>query len=182
MENNEIAAIFEEISNLMKILQDNPKWGFKAGAYDRAKRSLESHPERLEDIARDPHRQLTDIPGVGADLAKKIAEIIETGQSSYHQEQLAKIPRSLLDLLQLQTVGPQKVRLFHKELNVRSVDDLEAAAQAGRLPDLPGMSVKSEENILKAIEVYRRAAGRFHLDRATEAAEVLTAWLHDSKA
>jgi DNA polymerase (family 10) len=182
MENREIAVLFEEISNLMKILQDDPKWPFKAAAYDRAKRSIEAYPERLEDIARDPHRQLTDIPGVGADLAKKIAEIIETGQSSYHQEQLAKIPRSLLDLLQLHTVGPQKVRLFHKELNVRSVDDLEAAAQAGRLRDLPGMSVKSEENILKAIEVYRRAAGRFHLDTATEAAEVLTAWLHDSKA
>jgi DNA polymerase (family 10) len=182
MENREIAALFEEISNLMKILQDDPKWTFKAAAYDRAKRSIEGYPERLEDIARDPKRKLTDIPGIGVDLAKKIAEIIETGQSSFHQEQLAKIPRSLLDLLQLQTVGPQKVRLFHKELNVRSVDDLAAAAQAGRLRDLPGMSVKSEENILKAIEVFRRAAGRFRLDTATEAAEVLTAWLRDSEA
>ena len=112
MENREIAAVFEEISNLMKILQDDPKWTFKAAAYDRAKRSIESYPERLEDIARDPSRKLTDIPGIGADLAKKIAELVETGQSSYHQEQLAKVPRSLLDLLQLQTVGPQKVRLF----------------------------------------------------------------------
>jgi DNA polymerase (family 10) len=182
MENREIAALFEEISNLIKILQDDPKWTFKAAAYDRAKRSIEGYPERLEDIARDPKRKLTDIPGIGVDLAKKIAEIIETGQSSFHQEQLAKIPRSLLDLLQLQTVGPQKVRLFHKELNVRSVDDLAAAAQAGRLRDLPGMSVKSEENILKAIEVFRRAAGRFRLDTATEAAEVLTAWLRDLEA
>ena len=82
MENREIAAVFEEISNLMKILQDDPKWTFKAAAYDRAKRSIESYPERLEDIARDPSRKLTDIPGIGADLAKKIAELVETGQSS----------------------------------------------------------------------------------------------------
>jgi len=182
MENREIAAVFEEISNLMKIVQDDPKWTFKAAAYDRAKRSIESSPERLEDIARDPNRKLTDIPGIGADLAKKIAELVETGQSAYHQEQLAKVPRSLLDLLQLQTVGPQKVRLFYQQANIRSVDELEAAAKEGRLRNLPGMSEKSEENILKAIEVFRRAAGRFRLDTAYETAEVLTAWLRDSKA
>ena len=182
MENREIAAVFEEISNLMKILQDDPKWTFKAAAYDRAKRSIESYPERLEDIARDPNRKLTDIPGIGADLAKKITEIVETGKSSYHQEQLAKIPRTLLDLLQLQTVGPQKVRLFYQQANVRNVDELEAAARDGRLRGLPGMSEKSEENILKAIEVFRRAAGRFRLDTANETADVLTAWLRDSKA
>ena len=182
MENYEIAAVFEEISNLMKILQDDPKWTFKAAAYDRAKRSIESYPERLEDVARDPARKLTDIPGIGADLAKKITELVETGQSAYHQEQLAKVPRSLLDLLQLQTVGPQKVRLFYKQANVLSVDDLEAAAKEGRLRGLPGMSVKSEENILKAIESFRRAAGRFRMDTRYETAEVLTAWLRDSKA
>ncbi|MDR3675589.1 MAG: DNA polymerase/3'-5' exonuclease PolX [Acidobacteriota bacterium] len=182
MENREIAAIFEEISSLIKILQDDPKWNFKAAAYDRATRSIEALPERLEDIARDTSRKLTDIPGIGADLAKKITEIIETGDSAYHQEQLAKVPRSLLDLLQLQTVGPQKVRLFYKQANIHNVDELEAAAKEGRLRGLPGMSEKSEENILKAIEVFRRAAGRFHLNTALETAEVLTAWLRDSKA
>ncbi len=182
MENREIAAVFEEISNLLKILQEDPKWTFKAAAYDRARRAIESHPERLEEIARDPKRKLTEIPGVGEDLAKKITELVETGKSSFHQEQLQKIPRSLLELLQLQTVGPQKVRLFYKELNVRSVDDLEAAAKAGRLRGLPKMDVKSEENILKAIEVFRRAAGRFRLDTAFETAEELTAYLKEFKA
>ena len=177
MDNRQIAAVFEEISNLMKIVQDDPKWTFKSAAYDRAKRSIESHPERLEDLVHDPQRKLTDIPGIGEDLAKKIVELVETGKCQYHQEQLAKIPGSLLELLQLQTVGPQKVRLFHKELGIKSVDDLEAAAKAGRLRSLPGMSVKSEENILKALEVFRRAAGRFRLDTAFEAAEELTAYL-----
>jgi DNA polymerase (family 10) len=182
MENREIAAVLEEISNLMRIVQDDPKWSFKAVAYDRAKRSIESHPERLEDIARDPNRKLTDIPGVGADLAKKITELVETGRCAYHQEQLAKVPRSLLDLLQLQTVGPQKVRLFHQQAKICTIDELETAAKEGRLRGLPGMNQKSEENILKAIEVFRRAVGRFRLDTAYETAEVLTAWLRDSKA
>src|SRR2546425_305215 len=87
MENQEIGAVFEEISNIMKIIQDDPKWQFKSAAYDRAKRSIENYPERLEDIARDPKRKLTEIPGVGEDLAKKILELIETGKSSYHLEQ-----------------------------------------------------------------------------------------------
>ena len=179
MENHEIAAIFEEIANLLKILQDDAKWSFKSVAYDRAKRSLESYPERVADIASDPNRKLTDIPGIGADFAKKITEILETGQSAYHQEQLAKVPHSLLELLQLQTVGPQKVRLFHQQANICCVDDLEAAAKEGRLRGLPGMSQKSEENILKAIEVFRRAAGRFSLDTADEVAATLTSWLRD---
>src|SRR5579864_8878076 len=110
MENREIAAVFEDISNLMKIIQDDPKWTFKSAAYDRAKRSIESYPERLEDIARDPNRKLTDIPGVGEDLAGKIKELVETGKSQYLQEQLKKVPGTLLDLLQLQTIGPQKVQ------------------------------------------------------------------------
>jgi len=179
MENREIAAVFEEISNLMKIIQDDPKWTFKAAAYDRAKRAVEGLPERLEDIARDPNRKLTDIPGIGEDLAKKIIELVETGKSKYHQEQLAKVPASLLELLQLQTVGPQKVSLFYKQAGIKSIDDLEAAVKAGRLRDLPGMSVKSEENLVKALEVYRRAAGRFRMDTAYETALLLTRYLKE---
>ena len=181
MENRDIAGVFEEISNLMRILQDDPKWTFKAAAYDRAKRSIESYPERLEDIARDPNRKLTDIPGIGEDLAKKITELVTTGKCQYHEEQLAKIPGSLLTLLQLQTVGPQKVRMFYKELGIKTVDELEAAAKAGKLRELPKMDQKSEENILKAIEVFRRAAGRFRLDTAFETAQVLLAYLAELK-
>jgi len=182
MENREIAAVFEEISNLMKILQDDPKWTFKSAAYDRAKRSIEGISERLEDIARDPNRKLTDIPCIGEDLAGKIKELVETGKSKYHQEQLSKVPRSLLDLLQLQTVGPQKVRLFYQELGIKTVDELEAAAKAGRLQTLPKMDVKSEENILKAIETFRRAAGRFRLDVADAVATELSEYLRRHKA
>jgi DNA polymerase (family X) len=182
MENREIAAVFEEISNLMRIVQDDPKWTFKAAAYDRARRSIESFPERLEDIARDPNRKLTEIPGIGQDLAGKIKELVETGKSAYHQEQLAKVPKGLLDLLNLQSVGPQKVRLFYKELGVKNVDDLEKAAKAAKIRELPKMDVKSEENILKAIETYRRSSGRFLISTAYETAQALIAYLKKLKA
>ncbi len=180
MENREIAAIFEEMANLLRMLQDDPKWQFKAAAYDRAKRSIESYSERLADMAGDPSRKLTDIPGIGTDFAAKIKELVETGKCQYHQEQLKKIPRSLLDILELQGVGPQKARLFYRQLNIQTIEELEAAAKAERLRELPGMSAKSEQNILKAIEVHQRAAGRFRLDTAFDAAEEIAAYLQGS--
>jgi DNA polymerase (family 10) len=182
MENRDVAAVFAEIANLMRILQDDPKWTFKAAAYDRAVRALENYPERVEDLARNPARKLTEIPGVGEDLAKKIKELVDSGQCQYHQELLAKVPKGLLDMLQLQTVGPQKVRLFYNQLKITSIDELEAAARAGRLRALPKMDAKSEENILRAIETFKRAAGRFLLNVATETAEELTAYLAECKA
>jgi len=177
MENHEIAAVFEEIASLMRIVQDDAKWQFKAVAYERAKRSIESYPERLEDMARDPSRQLTVVPGVGEDLAKKIHELLDTGQCQYHQDQLKKIPRTLLDLLRLQSVGPQKVRLFYNALTIKTIEELDAAARAGRLRELPGMNEKSEQNILKAIEALHRVSGRFRLDTAWETAEELETYL-----
>ncbi|MGH9377138.1 MAG: helix-hairpin-helix domain-containing protein, partial [Terriglobia bacterium] len=181
MENSEIAAVFEELGNLLRILQEDPKWQFKAAAYDRAMRAIEGSPERLEVILRDPSRTLTEIPGIGADLAQKIEELVSTGRLEYHEQQLKKLPKGLLELLQLQSVGPQKVRLFHQQLGIKSITDLEEAAKAGRLRDLPGMSSKSEKNILEAIEVFRRAAGRFRLDVAYSAAEELSSFLRESK-
>ena len=173
MENYEIAAVFEEIASVLRILQDDPKWAFKAVAYERAKRSIEGYPQRLEEVARDPNRKLTDIPGVGADLAVKIDELLRTGKLQYLEEKFRKIPRSLLDLLHIQTVGPQKVRLFYQALGIRNLEELEAAARAQKLRDLPGMSAKSEENILKALGGLKQATGRFRLDVAYETAERL---------
>jgi len=181
MENHEIAAVFEEIAAIMRITQDDSKWSFKASAYDRAKRSIEGLPERLEDIARDPNRKLTDIPGIGTDLAAKIKELVETGQLKYHQEFLKKIPRSLLELMQIPGVGPQKVRLFNQQLGIQTLDELEAAAKAQKLRELPGMSEKSEQNILNALGALHRSAGRYRLDQAYETAEEIQAFLAEIK-
>ncbi|HEV2423777.1 MAG TPA: DNA polymerase/3'-5' exonuclease PolX [Terriglobia bacterium] len=177
MENHQIAAVFEEVANVIRILQDDPKWQFKAVAYERAKRSIESYSERLEDIARDPRRKLTDIPGVGTDFAAKIREILSTGKLQSLEEKFEKLPRSLLDLLYLPTVGPQKVRLFYEKLGIKTLDDLEDAARGQRLRELAGMSTKSEENILRAIEGFKKGTGRFRLDTADEVAEQLAQYL-----
>ena len=181
MENAAIAAIFEETANVLRILQDDPKWSFKAAAYDRAKRSIESYSERLEDIARDPNRTLTDIPGVGADFAAKIVEIVQTGKLQYLEDKLQQIPRSLLELLQLQGVGPQKVRLFYQELGVKTLSDLENEARAERLRGLPGMSAKTEEKILQALQGIKKSGIRFRLDVGYETAAQLSSYIRAFK-
>jgi DNA polymerase (family X) len=177
MENHQIAAVFEEVAATLRILQDDPKWSFKAAAYERAKRSIESYQERLEDIARDPNRNLTDIPGVGVDFAAKIAEILKTGKLQALEDRFVNCPRTLLDLLQIPTVGPQKVRLFYQSLGIKTLDELETAARAQRLRELAGMSAKSEENILRAVEGLKKRTGRFRLDTAYEVAEQLSQYL-----
>ncbi|MGO9275446.1 MAG: DNA polymerase/3'-5' exonuclease PolX [Terriglobia bacterium] len=181
MENREIADVFEEMAEMLRLLEEGPKWQFKAVAYDRAKRSLEAYPERLEDLARDPTRKLTEIPGVGADLAAKIKELVDTGKCEAHQKLRERVPRGLLDILHLQGVGPKKARLFNAQLGIQSVEELAAAAKEGRLRELPGMSEKSEANVLKAIETVQRTAGRFRLDVAYETARHLAAYLKDLK-
>jgi len=181
MENREIADVFEEMAEMLRLLEEDPKWQFKAVAYDRAKRSLEAYPERLEDLARDPTRKLTEIPGVGADLAAKIKELVDTGKCEAHQKLRERVPRGLLDILHLQGVGPKKARLFNAQLGIQSVEELAAAAKEGRLRELPGMSEKSEANVLKAIDTVQRTAGRFRLDVAYETAQHLAAYLKDLK-
>ena len=154
MENREIAAVFEEVANLMRILQDDPKWSFKAAAYDRAKRSSRAIRSAWKILARDPDRKLTDIPGIGADLAKKIKEIrnrpvrLPPGTTGKNSPRLARpfaAPNSRTAkgaaLLQA-SEHPHRRRFGSRR-------------QEGRLRELPGMSEKSEENILKAIEVFR---------------------------
>jgi DNA polymerase (family X) len=181
MENREIADVFEEMAEMLRLLEEGPTWQFKAAAYDRAKRSLEAYPERVEDLVRDPNRKLKDIPGVGDDLAAKIKELVDTGKCEAHQKLLQRVPRGLLDILHLQGVGPKKARLFNTQLGIKSVEELAVAAKEGRLRELPGMSEKSEGNVLKAIETVQRTAGRFRLDVAYETAQHLAAYLKDLK-
>ncbi len=181
MENHEIALALEEIGAILRVLQDDPKWSFKASAYERAGRAIQGYAERLEDIARAPDRKLMEVPGVGADLASKITELLTTGKIEYLEERLRKVPRGVLAMMQLQGVGPQKARVFHLELGIGTVAELEAAAKEGKIRKLKGMSEKTEQSILKAIEVLSRATGRFRLDIAQQTADEIALWIRKVK-
>ena len=173
MDNNAIARILREIADLLEIKDAN---AFKIRAYRNAADIAANHPH---DLARLDEPGLREIPGIGKDLAARIREMAETGDAAYHRELVAEFPPTILDLLNLQGVGPKTVAVLYREIGVRTLDDLEAAAKDGRVRAVRGMGAKKEELILKALEERKRFAGRHLLPDAHDAAAALVAYLRE---
>ncbi len=153
MDNVAIARILREIADLLEIKDENP---FKIRAYRNAADIASNHPHAF---AKLDERGLREIPGIGKDLASRIHEIAQTGDTPYHRELLAEFPPSILDVLRLQGVGPKTVATLYRELGIRTIEDLERAAADGRIRALRGMGAKKEALILKALEDRKRSRG-----------------------
>ncbi len=173
MDNLAIAQILREIADLLEIKSDNP---FKIRAYRNGADIAANHPHRLA-VLDEPG--LREIPGIGKDLAARIREISATGDAAYHRELVAEFPPSILDLLSLQGVGPKTVATLYRELEVRTLDDLERAAVDGRIRSLRGMGAKKEALIVKALAERRRHAGRHLLSEAADRAADVVAFLRE---
>ncbi|HRR88720.1 MAG TPA: DNA polymerase/3'-5' exonuclease PolX [Methanoculleus sp.] len=131
---------------------------FKPQAYRRAALAVETMPEDIADVAAAG--KLEEIPGVGKAIAKKIQEIVETGKLGYLESLRQELPEGVLHLVGISGIGPKKAIALSQALGVRTVDDLEAAAKAGRIRGLPGFGEKTERNILESIQMARRARER----------------------
>src|SRR5258706_6760651 len=175
MENREVARVLRETAQLLEI--DGAMIG-RYRSYDRPAQLIDSLPESIEELAADG-KKLLQLPGVGDGLADHIQEIIQTGDYSLRKKLLKKYPESILQLLELQSLGPKKVALLWKTFKTGTVEQIEALARSGKLRDLEGFGEKSEENILKAVEVFKKSAGRFHIDVAEEEAERIVAHIRD---
>jgi DNA polymerase (family 10) len=171
VDNRPIAQVFAEIADLLEIKGGN---AFKIRAYRSAAETVAAFPDPM---ARLDEKALLDIPGIGKDLAGKIRELAETGACSYHRELLQEFPPTILDLLRLQGVGPKTVALLYSALNIRSVEELAAAARDGRLRSLKGMGAKKETLILKAIEEREKDAGRHLLADTSAVSSALVEYL-----
>ena len=161
MRNLEIAKLFNEIADLLEIKDENI---FKIRAYRRAAMNLESLTEEIESVAE--RGGLTEIAGIGKDLAAKIGQALETGRIEYLDELRKEIPRGVVELMEIPGVGPKTAKLLFEELQVDSVEKLEALAREGKLLGLPGIKQKTIENILKGIQVVKRGRERMLLGRA----------------
>ena len=170
MENRDVARLLRETAQLLEI--DGAIIG-RYRSYEKAAELIDSLPERVESMAADPER-LTALPGIGERMAEHIQEIIKSGEYSLRTKLLKKYPHTLLDLLQLQSLGPKKVALLWKTFKAGSVEQVEALAREGKLRDLAGFGEKSEQNILKAVGVFKKSSGRFHLDVAQRLADELS--------
>jgi DNA polymerase (family 10) len=164
LDNLAIARILREIADLLEIKDENP---FKIRAYRNGADIAANHPHEL---ALLDETGLREIPGIGKDLAVRIREIAATGDAAFHRELVAEFPPTILDLLHLQGVGPKTVAVLYRQLGVRTLDDLEAAARDGRVRALKGMGPKKESLILKALEEQKRFAGRHLLPEAHDTA------------
>ena len=160
MENKEVAAIFFEVADIL----DLQGVAFKPNAYRRAARSIEDLDEEISKIASEG--RLTDIPGVGDSVAKKIEEILKTGELTYLKKLRAQIPPGLLRILSIPDVGPKTAMLLHKELGIETVEGLKKAAEEHRLRGLKGFGQKSEEKILQGIQTLESKGKRMLLGDA----------------
>jgi DNA polymerase (family 10) len=167
MMNEQVARILAEVAELL----DLEGVAFKPRAYRRAAETVAALSTPIEElVARGTH---TELPGVGPAIAKKIEEIVETGQLAYHAELKKALPIDLHALTQVEGVGPRTAKRLYDELGITDLDGLAKAARAGTLRTLKGFGAQREARILRGLAVVQRAVGRIRLDQALALAEDL---------
>ena len=161
MNNKQLAAVFTLIANLLEIKGEII---YKTLAYRKASESLDTLGREVSEYWKEG--KLADIPGVGKAIAEKIDELLNTGKLEFLEKLKKEVPESLAGWLQVPSLGPKKIAMIWKALNITTLPELEAAAKAGKLKDLPGMGAKSETAILEGIASLARRSGRLPLGKA----------------
>ncbi len=164
MKNRDVKRVFEEIADLLELGDGNP---FRIRAYRRAAMIVEGLPE---DVAGMREEDLCRIPGVGKDLAGKIRELCDRGRIGLREELSRQFPEGILAILRVPGIGPKTARLLLDRQGIKTLDELEAAAQRGTLAELPGIREKTVRNILKGIAQLRKGTDRIPLGEALPAA------------
>ncbi|HKT31651.1 MAG TPA: DNA polymerase/3'-5' exonuclease PolX [Gammaproteobacteria bacterium] len=172
-DNAEIAALFNRYADLLEIQDANP---FRVRAYRNAARVVSGSSRSMAELLAEG-RDLDELPGIGKDLAAKIETIVRSGALPQLARIEKRVPRALSDLMQLPGLGPKRVKLLYRELDIRSVEDLQRAARSGELEKLPGFGAKITARILTGIESRGSAPQRFKLADAEQAAAPLVAYL-----
>ena len=155
--NSEVSRVLYEIGELHAVKGES----FRSRAYLLAAQRIESLSDNIKNVS--DQGDLEKIPGVGKGIAAVIEEILQTGSSSHLEELRESLPLGIQELITLEGIGPKTVTRLIQELNIVSVDDLEKAARSGKIQGLKGFGVKSEENILRAIESRKTLQKRFLL-------------------
>lgn len=155
---------------------------FKPRAYNKAGLGLETFNRDVEDLYKEEgFKGLKKIPGVGESIAQKIEEYLKTGKIKYYEDFKKKIPSSVEALTAVEGVGPRKVKIIYEELGIKNLDELEKAAEEGKIRKLPGFGEKTEKNILEGIAFLKREKGRFLLGEILPTAREVFAKLEKLK-
>jgi DNA polymerase (family 10) len=162
MKNSEIADIFYEMADLLEM--QNVQW--KPRAYRNAARAVDSAEDIELILKKGGKKALMEIPGIGDALADKIIEYVQTGKIKEYERLTGKLPEGVHAMMHIMGVGPKKAWRLYKELNIKSVDELEKACKAGKLRTHKGFGAKTEEDILKGIATLRTGEERILLGKA----------------
>lgn len=176
MNNRQLADTFTLIANLSEIKGEVI---YVILAYRKAAENLISLNRAASEYWKEG--KLREIPGVGKAIAEKIDELLRTGKLEFLEKLKEEIPESLSGWLQVPGLGPKKIALILKTLNITALSELEAAAKNGRIRDIPGMGAKSENAILEGIASLARRSGRLPLGRAYPLAQEIIAVLKGVK-
>ena len=155
MQKKPVSDILENIAMLLEIKGENP---FKSRAYYNAAKAL-SGITNLEELVKE--KRLREIKGIGEALSQKIEEYSKTGTMAYYEELTQVVPESLLELMQIPNLGPKKIKVLYDELEITNIGELEYACKENRLIHLTGFGEKTQENVLKGIEFFKRHKGEF---------------------
>ncbi|PXY33142.1 DNA polymerase/3'-5' exonuclease PolX [Prauserella sp. PE36] len=169
--NDEVEDLFQEYADLLSITGGD---AFKVRSYEKAARAIGGHHE---DVSTLDAKALRAIPGVGKSIADKVAEYFATGSVRAVEEARAKIPDGVRRLVAIPTLGPKKAAALYHDLGISSVDELVAAIHGERLRGLKGFGPRTEENILRGVELLRQSGGRVLLDAALAVADEIVAVL-----
>jgi DNA polymerase (family 10) len=172
----DVAAAFDEMAELLAIRGENP---FRIRAYQRAAQVVRSLPRPLEEL-RDAG-ELDELPGIGADLAGKIDELLRTGKLPVLEQLRRRVPAGLRELLQLPGLGPIRVRALNAKLGIGSVDDLRRELSAGRLARVRGFGPGLQDRLREALATRALTPTRWAWSTARQYAEPLREYLRSSE-
>jgi len=172
MKNKDVANLLTRMGTLLEIKGEN---AFKIRAYYKAADTITGLGEDIEQIKNE--KRLSEIPGIGKTLEAKIVEYLETERLTAYEKLTKEIPESVLDVINIPTVGPKKAKLFFDELKIKNVDQLRKAATNGKLLKLEKIKQKTVDNILSGIKVVEQGQARMNLGKATRVADEVVAAL-----
>jgi DNA polymerase (family 10) len=171
--NTDIAAVFDEIADYLEIEGENP---FRIRAYRNASRTIRELGYELRDLV-DQKEDLTQLPGIGKELAAKIVEILETGTARALKKLQDRHPKTLRDILKLPNLGPKRVRVLYQNLKIKNLEQLIKAAKNGRIRALPGFGARTEQQIMQVAEAHATKEKRFKIADVKPHVDSLTKYL-----
>src|SRR6266478_6915290 len=170
MTKGDIAAVLEEIGTLLELKGENP---FKIRAYANAARSIEAWGGSVSDLQDE--EALSKIPGIGKSIADKIKEVAATGSLKYLQELSAEFPSGIMELFSLSGLGAKKIRALYDRLGISSIEQLQKACEEGRVAELPGFGLTTQQKLCDGIAKRAAHAGAFQFGQVAAEAETLRA-------